>query len=192
MVIGIESFSTELITSPILSKKEVGEWLTQFENMSRYQLCSSCEMSKAKRSSFKTKAVPSIQRKTKILLHMDLCGPKIEFASINWKTYIDALNPIFKPQLFTVRTTEARILEQARHAYIKEEGSEHQTFYSRTPEQNGAGRKTEPYSGLGLLERCFSASKLFIIILAESSCNTAILRTDQSSYPLMKRLHITS
>nr|GEU81617.1 hypothetical protein [Tanacetum cinerariifolium] len=38
------------------------------------QLCSSCEMSKAKRSSFKSKAVPSSKRRLN-LLHMDLCGP---------------------------------------------------------------------------------------------------------------------
>ncbi|GJY91254.1 hypothetical protein Tco_0506450 [Tanacetum coccineum] len=38
------------------------------------QLCSSCEMSKAKRSSFKSKAVPSSKGRLN-LLHMDLCGP---------------------------------------------------------------------------------------------------------------------
>nr|GEW17063.1 hypothetical protein [Tanacetum cinerariifolium] len=38
------------------------------------QLCSSCEVSKAKRSSFKTKTVPSSKRHLN-LLHMDLCGP---------------------------------------------------------------------------------------------------------------------
>nr|GEX03508.1 integrase, catalytic region, zinc finger, CCHC-type, peptidase aspartic, catalytic [Tanacetum cinerariifolium] len=38
------------------------------------QLCSSCEVSKAKRSSFKSKAVPSTKGRLN-LLHMDLCGP---------------------------------------------------------------------------------------------------------------------
>ncbi|GJZ31887.1 retrovirus-related pol polyprotein from transposon TNT 1-94 [Tanacetum coccineum] len=50
------------------------------------QLCSSCEMSKAKRSSFKTKAVPSSKGRLN-LLHMDLCGP-MRVASINGKKYI--------------------------------------------------------------------------------------------------------
>ncbi|GKG32668.1 retrovirus-related pol polyprotein from transposon TNT 1-94, partial [Tanacetum coccineum] len=50
------------------------------------QLCSSCEMSKAKRSSFKTKAVPSFKGRLN-LLHMDLCGP-MRVASINKKKYI--------------------------------------------------------------------------------------------------------
>ncbi|GJZ12737.1 hypothetical protein Tco_0547967 [Tanacetum coccineum] len=50
------------------------------------QLCSSCEMSKAKRSSFKSKTVPSSKGRLN-LLHMDLCGP-MRVASINGKKYI--------------------------------------------------------------------------------------------------------
>nr|GEU33761.1 hypothetical protein [Tanacetum cinerariifolium] len=38
------------------------------------QLCSSCELSKAKRSSFKSKVVPNSKGRLN-LLHMDLCGP---------------------------------------------------------------------------------------------------------------------
>ncbi|GKF60450.1 retrovirus-related pol polyprotein from transposon TNT 1-94, partial [Tanacetum coccineum] len=50
------------------------------------QLCSSCEMSKAKRSSFKSKPVTSSKGRLN-LLHMDLCGP-MRVASINGKKYI--------------------------------------------------------------------------------------------------------
>nr|GEV16701.1 ribonuclease H-like domain-containing protein [Tanacetum cinerariifolium] len=50
------------------------------------QLCSSCELSKAKRSSFKSKAVPSLKGRLN-LLHMDLCVP-MRVASINGKKYI--------------------------------------------------------------------------------------------------------
>nr|GEW08197.1 retrovirus-related Pol polyprotein from transposon TNT 1-94 [Tanacetum cinerariifolium] len=50
------------------------------------QLCSSCELSKAKRSSFKSRAVPSSKGRLN-LLHMDLCGP-MQVASINGKKYI--------------------------------------------------------------------------------------------------------
>nr|GEV22001.1 retrovirus-related Pol polyprotein from transposon TNT 1-94 [Tanacetum cinerariifolium] len=50
------------------------------------QLCSSCELSKVKRSSFKSKAVPSSKGRLN-LLHMDLCGP-MRVASINGKKYI--------------------------------------------------------------------------------------------------------
>ncbi|GJT67009.1 retrovirus-related pol polyprotein from transposon TNT 1-94 [Tanacetum coccineum] len=50
------------------------------------QLWLSCEMSKRKRSSFKTKAVPSSKGRLN-LLYIDLCGP-MRIASINGKTYI--------------------------------------------------------------------------------------------------------
>nr|GEU50068.1 uncharacterized mitochondrial protein AtMg00810-like [Tanacetum cinerariifolium] len=54
------------------------------------QLCYSCEVSKAKRSSFKKKNVSSSKGRLN-LLHMDLCGP-MRVASINGKKYILASN----------------------------------------------------------------------------------------------------
>nr|GEV20973.1 hypothetical protein [Tanacetum cinerariifolium] len=53
------------------------------------QLFSSCEVSKAKRSSFKSKAITSLKGRLN-LLHMDLCGP-MRVASINGKKYILAI-----------------------------------------------------------------------------------------------------
>nr|GFA82274.1 Gag-Pol polyprotein [Tanacetum cinerariifolium] len=50
------------------------------------QLCSSCELSKAKRISFKSKSVLSSEGRLN-LLYMDLCGP-MRVASINGKKYI--------------------------------------------------------------------------------------------------------
>nr|GFD11182.1 hypothetical protein [Tanacetum cinerariifolium] len=50
------------------------------------QLCSSCELSKAKRSLFKSKVGPSSKGRLN-LLHMDLCSP-MRVASINGKKYI--------------------------------------------------------------------------------------------------------
>ncbi|GJT84741.1 retrovirus-related pol polyprotein from transposon TNT 1-94 [Tanacetum coccineum] len=69
----------------LLSKKDVVTGLPKLKYV-KDQLCSSCEMSKAKRSSFKTKAVPSSKGRLN-LLHMDLCGP-MRVASINGKKYI--------------------------------------------------------------------------------------------------------
>ncbi|GJT51602.1 retrovirus-related pol polyprotein from transposon TNT 1-94 [Tanacetum coccineum] len=69
----------------LLSKKDVMIGLPKLKYV-KDQLCSSCEVSKAKRSSFKTKAVPSSKGRLN-LLHMDLCGP-MRVASINGKTYI--------------------------------------------------------------------------------------------------------
>ncbi|GJU11072.1 retrovirus-related pol polyprotein from transposon TNT 1-94 [Tanacetum coccineum] len=149
----------------LLSKKEVVNGLPKLKYV-KDQLCSSCEMSKAKRSSFKTKAVPSSKGRLN-LLHMDLCGP-MRVASINGKKYIlvivddysrytwtlflrskdetpevlkDFLTMIqrnLQAQVITVRTDRGtEFLNKTLHAYFKEEGIEHQTSTPRTPEQNG-------------------------------------------------------
>ncbi|GJV96094.1 retrovirus-related pol polyprotein from transposon TNT 1-94 [Tanacetum coccineum] len=69
----------------LLSKKDVVIGLPKLKYV-KDQLCSSCEVSKAKRSSFKSKTVPSSKGRLN-LLHMDLCGP-MRVASINGKKYI--------------------------------------------------------------------------------------------------------
>ncbi|GJR59983.1 integrase, catalytic region, zinc finger, CCHC-type containing protein [Tanacetum coccineum] len=66
----------------LLSKKDVVIGLPKLKYV-KDQLCSSCEVSKAKRSSFKSKTVPSSKGRLN-LLHMDLCGP-MRVASINEK-----------------------------------------------------------------------------------------------------------
>nr|GEU75543.1 hypothetical protein [Tanacetum cinerariifolium] len=69
----------------LLSKKDIVIGLPKLKYV-KDQLCSSCELSKAKRSSFKSKVVPSLKGKLN-LLHMDVCGP-MQAASINEKKYI--------------------------------------------------------------------------------------------------------
>ncbi|GKC78657.1 retrovirus-related pol polyprotein from transposon TNT 1-94 [Tanacetum coccineum] len=69
----------------LLSKKDVVIGLPKLKYV-KDQLCSSCEVSKEKISSFKTKTVPSSKGWLN-LLHMDLCGP-MRVASINRKKYI--------------------------------------------------------------------------------------------------------
>ncbi|GJW37174.1 retrovirus-related pol polyprotein from transposon TNT 1-94 [Tanacetum coccineum] len=69
----------------LLSKNDVVIGLPKLKYV-KDQLCSSCEVSKAKRSSFKTKIVPSTKGRLN-LLHTDLCGP-MRVASINGKKYI--------------------------------------------------------------------------------------------------------
>nr|GEW27040.1 putative reverse transcriptase domain-containing protein [Tanacetum cinerariifolium] len=71
----------------LLSKKDVVIGLPKLKYV-KDKLCSSCEVSKEKRSSFKSKAVPSSKGRLN-LLHMDLCGP-MRVASINGKKYIQA------------------------------------------------------------------------------------------------------
>ncbi|GJR90963.1 retrovirus-related pol polyprotein from transposon TNT 1-94 [Tanacetum coccineum] len=69
----------------LLSKKDVVIGLPKLKYV-KDQLCSSLEVSKAKRSSFKTNVFPSSKGWLN-LLHMDLCGP-MRVASINGKKYI--------------------------------------------------------------------------------------------------------
>nr|GEU67387.1 retrovirus-related Pol polyprotein from transposon TNT 1-94 [Tanacetum cinerariifolium] len=69
----------------LLSKKDVVIGLPKLKYV-KDQLCPSCEVSKAKRSSFRTKTVPSSKGRLN-LIHMDLCGPML-VASINGKKYI--------------------------------------------------------------------------------------------------------
>nr|GEU86252.1 reverse transcriptase domain-containing protein [Tanacetum cinerariifolium] len=69
----------------MLSKKDVVIGLPKLKYV-KDQLCSYCEVSKPKRSSFKSKVVPSSKGRLN-LLHMDLCGP-MRVASINGKKYI--------------------------------------------------------------------------------------------------------
>nr|GFA73107.1 retrovirus-related Pol polyprotein from transposon TNT 1-94 [Tanacetum cinerariifolium] len=69
----------------LLSNKDVMIGLPKLKYV-KDQLCSSCELSKAKRSSFKSMVVPSSKGRLD-LLHMDLCGP-MRVASINGKKYI--------------------------------------------------------------------------------------------------------
>nr|GEU71611.1 hypothetical protein [Tanacetum cinerariifolium] len=129
------------------------------------QLCSSCELSKAKRSSLRSKAVLSSKGRLN-LLHMDLCGP-MRVASINGKKYIlvivddysrytwnlflrfkDETPKVLKEFLtmiqrnlqapvITVRTDRGtEFLNKTLNAFFKEERIEHQTSTTRTPEQN--------------------------------------------------------
>ncbi|GJY60563.1 retrovirus-related pol polyprotein from transposon TNT 1-94, partial [Tanacetum coccineum] len=149
----------------LLSKKDVVIGLPKLKYV-KDQLYSSCEVRKEKRSSFKTKAVPSSKGRLN-LLHMDLCGP-MRVASINGKKYIllivddysrytwtlflrskdetpevlkDFLTMIqrnLQAQVISVRTDRGtEFLNKTLHAYFKEEGIEHQTSTPRTPEQNG-------------------------------------------------------
>ncbi|GKB30021.1 retrovirus-related pol polyprotein from transposon TNT 1-94, partial [Tanacetum coccineum] len=94
------------------SKKDVVIGLQKLKYV-KDQLCSFCEVSKAKRSPFKSKTVPSSKGRLN-LLHMDLCGP-MRVASINGKKYI--LNKKDEDQ--TVIHNKARLVAKG---YAQEEG----------------------------------------------------------------------
>ncbi|GJR73936.1 retrovirus-related pol polyprotein from transposon TNT 1-94 [Tanacetum coccineum] len=179
----------------LLSKKDVVIGLPKLKYV-KDQLCSSCEVSKAKRSSFKTKTVPSSKGRLN-LLHMDLCGP-MRVASINGKKYIlvivddysrytwtlflrskdetpevlkDFLTMIqrnLQAPVISVRTDRGtKFLNKTLHAFFKEEGIEHQTSTPRTPEQNGVVER-QNRTLVEAARTMLSASKLPLFFWAEA------------------------
>nr|GEV27218.1 retrovirus-related Pol polyprotein from transposon TNT 1-94 [Tanacetum cinerariifolium] len=99
----------------LLSKKDVVIGLPKLKYF-KDQLCSSCEVSKAKRSSFKTKIIP-ISKGRLNLLHMDLCGP-MRVTSINGKKYI--LEEGIEYQTSTPRTPEQNGVVERRKCTLVE------------------------------------------------------------------------
>nr|GEW65298.1 hypothetical protein [Tanacetum cinerariifolium] len=88
----------------LLSKKDVVIGLPKLKYV-KDQLCFSYEVSKAKRSSFRTKTIPSSKGWLN-LLYIDLCGP-MRVASINGKKHT-----FNQPQHFEYRWTKDHPLEQ--------------------------------------------------------------------------------
>nr|GEU63928.1 retrovirus-related Pol polyprotein from transposon TNT 1-94 [Tanacetum cinerariifolium] len=87
------------------------------------QLCSSCELSKAKRSSFKSKVVPD---ETLEVL----------------KEFLMMIQRNLQALVITIRTDRGtKFLNKILNAFFKEEGIEHQTSTARTPEQNGVVKR---------------------------------------------------
>ncbi|GKB11783.1 retrovirus-related pol polyprotein from transposon TNT 1-94, partial [Tanacetum coccineum] len=149
----------------LLSKKDVVIGLPKLKYV-KDQLCSSCEVSKAKRSSFKSKTVPSSKGRLN-LLHMDLCGP-MRVASINGKKYILVIVDDYSRYTWTLflhRGTE--FLNKILNAFFKEEGIEHQTFTPRTPEQNGVVERRNR-TLVEAARMMLSASKLPLFFWAEA------------------------
>ncbi|GJY03248.1 retrovirus-related pol polyprotein from transposon TNT 1-94 [Tanacetum coccineum] len=179
----------------LLSKKDVVIGLPKLKYV-KDQLCSSYEVSKAKRSSFKLKTVPSSKGRLN-LLHMDLCGP-MRVASINGKKYIlvivddysrytwtlflrskdetpevlkDFLTMIqrnLQAPVISVRTDRGtEFLNKTLNAFFKEEGIEHQTSTPRTPEQNGVVERRNR-TLVEAARTMLSASKLPLFFWAEA------------------------
>ncbi|GKB09347.1 retrovirus-related pol polyprotein from transposon TNT 1-94 [Tanacetum coccineum] len=137
----------------LLSKKDVMIGLPKLIFI-KDQLCPSCKVTRAKRSSFKTKTVPSSKGRLN-LLHMDLCGP-MRVASINGKKYI-----------MVIVDEGTKFLNKTLHAFFKEEGIEHQTSTPRTPKQNGIVERRNR-TLVEAARTMLSASKLHLFLWAEA------------------------
>nr|GFA08845.1 hypothetical protein [Tanacetum cinerariifolium] len=118
----------------LLSKKDVVIGLPKLKYV-KDQLYSSCKLSKAKRSSFKLKVVSSSKGRLN-LLYMDLCSP-MRVASINGKKYILVIVDDYSRYTWTLFLRSKDETPETLNAFFKEEGIEHKTSTTRTPEQNG-------------------------------------------------------
>ncbi|GJS82229.1 retrovirus-related pol polyprotein from transposon TNT 1-94 [Tanacetum coccineum] len=183
----------------LISKKDIVIGLPKLTYV-KDQLCSSSEVSKAKRSSFKTKVVPSSKGRLD-LLHMDLCGP-MRVESINGKKYIlvivddysrytwtlflrskDETPEVLKyflkmnqrnlqAQVIIVRTDRGtKFLNQTLHVYFKEEVIKHQTSTPRTPEQNEVVER-QNRTLVEAARTMLSASKLPLFFWVEAIANS--------------------
>nr|GEY24941.1 retrovirus-related Pol polyprotein from transposon TNT 1-94 [Tanacetum cinerariifolium] len=132
----------------LLSKKDIVIGLPKLKYV-KDQLCSSCELSKAKRSSFKSKAVPSSKGRLN-LLHMDYSSGKKyimvivdDYSRYTWtmflhskdetpevlKDFLTMIQRNLQAPVINVRTDRGtEFLNKTLNAFFKEEGIEHQTW----------------------------------------------------------------
>ncbi|GJT66727.1 retrovirus-related pol polyprotein from transposon TNT 1-94 [Tanacetum coccineum] len=183
-------------------------------------MCSSNELGKAKRSTFKTKTILSSKGRIN-LLHMDLCDP-MRIESINGKKYIlvivddysrytwthflrsmDEILEVLKDFLkmiqwnlqalvITIQTDrDTKFLNKPLHAYFKEEGIEHQTSTPRTPEQNGVVER-QNRTLVEAARMMLSASKLPLFFWAEAIAIACYSHNRYLIIPRHERHHIIS
>ncbi|GJY06737.1 retrovirus-related pol polyprotein from transposon TNT 1-94 [Tanacetum coccineum] len=185
---------------PRLGNSVMRDWEVAFEKSTCFVRDSSGKdvltVSKAKRSSFKLKTVPSSKGRLN-LLHIDLCGP-MQVASINGKKYIlvivndysiytwtlflrskDETPEVLKDFLtmiqrnlqtlvISVRTDRGtEFLNKTLNAFFKEEGIAHQTSTPRTPEQNSVVER-QNRTLIEAARTMLSASKLPLFFWTEA------------------------
>ncbi|GJS77394.1 retrovirus-related pol polyprotein from transposon TNT 1-94 [Tanacetum coccineum] len=147
-------------TINLLSKKDIMNGLPKLKYV-KDQLCSSCELGKAKRSTFKTNIVLSSKGWFN-LLHMDLCG-LMRIESINEKIHIVTL-----------------------HTYFKEEGIEHQTSTPRTLEHNGVVER-QNRTLVEAVRTMLLASKLPLFFWAEAIETACYTQNRSLIIPIYKK-----
>nr|GEY21971.1 retrovirus-related Pol polyprotein from transposon TNT 1-94 [Tanacetum cinerariifolium] len=187
----------------------------------------------AKRSSFKSKVVPNSKGRLN-LLHMDLCGPMWvasingkkyilviveDYSRYTWtlflhskdetpevlKKFLTMIQRNLQAPVITVRTDRGtEFINKTINEFFKEEGIEHQTSTTRTPEQNGVVERWNR-TLVEAARTMLLASKLPLFFLAKAiatACYTQnrsiiIPTQDKTPYhiindrkPSIKHLHI--
>ncbi|GJR59606.1 retrovirus-related pol polyprotein from transposon TNT 1-94 [Tanacetum coccineum] len=128
-------------------------------------------MSKAKRSSFKSKVVPSSKGRLN-LLHMDLCGP-MRVASINGKKYILVIVDDYSRYTWTLflRSKDETPEVLKDHHTMIQRIFKLNTSTPRTPKQNGVVERWNR-TLVKAARTMLSASKLSLSFWAEAVATT--------------------
>ncbi|GJY06874.1 retrovirus-related pol polyprotein from transposon TNT 1-94 [Tanacetum coccineum] len=117
----------------LLSKKDVVIGLPKLKYV-KDQLCSSYEVSKAKRISFKTKAVLNDYSRYTWTLFLRFKDETPEVL----KDFLTMIQRNLQALVISVRTDKGtKFLNKTLNSFFKEEGIEHQTSTPQTPKQNG-------------------------------------------------------
>ncbi|GJS18427.1 retrovirus-related pol polyprotein from transposon TNT 1-94 [Tanacetum coccineum] len=110
-------------------------------------MCSACTMGKSKKKPHKPKSKDTNQEKL-YLLHMDLCGP-MRVASVNGKKskdeapdfiikFLKMIQLRLKVPVRHIRTDNGtEFVNQTLREYYEKVGISHETYVSRSPQQNG-------------------------------------------------------
>nr|GFA91476.1 retrovirus-related Pol polyprotein from transposon TNT 1-94 [Tanacetum cinerariifolium] len=125
----------------LLSNKDIVIGLPKLKYVSD-QLCSSYEVSKAKKKFIQDKGCSKFKRTGKFVSYglMWSYASKDETPKV-LKDFLKMIQRNLQAQVITVRTDRGKeFLNKTLHAYFKEEGIERQTSTPRTPEQNGISK----------------------------------------------------
>ncbi|GKD82531.1 retrovirus-related pol polyprotein from transposon TNT 1-94 [Tanacetum coccineum] len=151
----------------LLSKKDVVIGLPKLKYV-KDQLCSSCEVSITKRSSFKSKTILVIvddySRYTWILF----LRSKDETPEV-LKDFLTMIQRNLQAPVISVCTDKGtKFLNKTLNAFFKEEGIEHQTSTPRTPEQNSVDKRRNR-TLIEAARTMLSASNLPLFFWAEAN-----------------------
>ncbi|GKE13625.1 retrovirus-related pol polyprotein from transposon TNT 1-94, partial [Tanacetum coccineum] len=174
-------------TINLLSKYDIVTSLPKLKFVKDH-LCSSCELGKAKRKSFKTKTTSSSKRRLQIL-HMDLYG-LMRVESFNGKKYVlvivdDYLRYTWTHFLRSNDETPEVLIDFLKLAYFAQEGIEHQTSTARTPEQNSFIKRRN-HTLVEAARIMLSAAKVPLFFLVKAISTTCFTQNNGENLDKMK------
>ncbi|GJY06932.1 retrovirus-related pol polyprotein from transposon TNT 1-94 [Tanacetum coccineum] len=184
-------------------------------------LCPSCEQGKSKRASHPPKLVPNSKQRLH-LLHMDLCGPiRIasingkryilvivdDYSRYTWvhflrsndeapeviKTFLKIITVLLQSPVIIIRTDNStEFKNQILKEYFDSVGVSHQTYYVRTPRQNGVvERRNQTLLEAARTMLIFSRASLFLwaeaiaIACYTQNCSIIHCRFNKTPYELI-------